>query len=47
MRLSPGEWELGQIGDGAQASSIMDLLLELVMRVHVDQRGEARGGGDK
>ena len=27
VRLSPGEWELGQIGDGAQTSSIMDLLL--------------------
>ena len=47
VRLSPGEWELRQIGDGAQASIIMDLLLELVMRVHVHQRGEARGEGDK
>lgn len=44
VRLDPDEWELGQIEDSTQAGTIVDLLLELVRRMPVDQRGEARGG---
>ena len=44
VRLNPEEWELGQIEDSTQVGTIVDLLLELVRRLPVDQRGEARGG---